>query len=285
MKEKDFFFSRTLGKTNLNKPNEQTNFYTFCCRTVNTKLEEWNVKEHAHSFFELHYCLCGNSVVIVDGKEYNIKPNTYLIIPPKINHQIVFESQDFCKFIWGFSLNEEIFFINQIIEFYKSKFLFVSSEAMFSAVKDAIVYADRKSFGAYRIVKDSLFKVFACTIDKIVGLGQDLPFKDEKNYVQLFQKFIAENLSTGVGVEQVATFFRISKTRLNSICVKECGMTFRQLKTKAQLERIRELLKDDELTMEQIATATGFSDRYAMSKFFKKNDGCSPGEYRLGLRK
>ena len=71
----------------------------------------------------------------------------------------------------------------------------------------------------------------------------------------------------------------IPKTTLWRICTK--GHT----PSPHQAERIRELLEDTELSMDQIAAMTGFADRYSMGKFFKKHEGTPPGNYRKALNK
>ena len=66
---------------------------------------------------------------------------------------------------------------------------------------------------------------------------------------------------------------------------KEYRKTFSQIKREMRAEVISELLRETDYTMEEIADATGFSDRYSMGKFFKKIEGETPGKYRRGTRK
>ena len=61
--------------------------------------------------------------------------------------------------------------------------------------------------------------------------------------------------------------------------------TFGEIKRRVKVEAITSLLGETELTMEEIAEATGFADRYSMGKFFKKNAGATPGAYRKGVKK
>ena len=50
-------------------------------------------------------------------------------------------------------------------------------------------------------------------------------------------------------------------------------------------ETAARLLRDPELTIQQIAEKMSFSDQSSFGKFFKKHTGVSPLKYRQNLRK
>lgn len=279
--------SKALSKIDLNKQADKIDFYNFWCRTVNTKYEKWNVKEHLHSFFELHICLKGFTKIVIEGRELCLKEKEYIILPPKTHHKIIFESQDFCKFIWGFSIKENEVFSQKVENYFSEVKIQITTDDMLQSVFLALEYAESKAYGAFRVIKDSLFRIFSILIKGIESLNVEckIPQKHGKEYYELIRNYIKENLSNGVTLEQVSFFFRMSKNKINEICIKESGESFRTMKSKIQLSVIRELLGSGETSIEQIASKTGFSDRYAMSKFFKKNEGINPGEYRLAINK
>jgi transcriptional regulator GlxA family with amidase domain len=45
------------------------------------------------------------------------------------------------------------------------------------------------------------------------------------------------------------------------------------------------MLRDPEMSIQQIASAMSFSDQSSFGKFFKKHTGLSPLKYRQNLRK
>lgn len=281
----NLYQSTSLGKIDLNKDEERVEFYNYWCRIVNTRFEKWYEKEHAHSFFELHLCLHGTSKIVFEGREIELKEREYLILSPMQKHQILFESEDFCKFVWGFSIKGQEEFANEVSYCYKANPYLKADEELIEAVNLAIKSSNANNYGSYRLIKDSLFKIFALTLRGLMSVERQVPLKDGKEYFSLVKKYIKENLSNGVTLDQASSFFKISKSKLNQLCLKETGGNFTQLKRKIQIEILRELLENSDKTIEQIAVLGGFSDRYSMSKFFKKYEGINPGQYRFGLNK
>jgi AraC-like DNA-binding protein len=52
-----------------------------------------------------------------------------------------------------------------------------------------------------------------------------------------------------------------------------------------RVEEASRLLRDPELTLQQIAEELSFSDQSSFGKFFKKHSGMTPMKYRQSLRK
>jgi AraC-like DNA-binding protein len=51
------------------------------------------------------------------------------------------------------------------------------------------------------------------------------------------------------------------------------------------VEEASRLLRDPDLTLQQIAAELSFSDQSSFGKFFKKHSGITPMKYRSNLRK
>jgi transcriptional regulator GlxA family with amidase domain len=52
-----------------------------------------------------------------------------------------------------------------------------------------------------------------------------------------------------------------------------------------RIEMAARMLRDPELTIQQVAEAMSFSDQSSFGKFFKKHTGLSPLKYRQNLKK
>ena len=50
-----------------------------------------------------------------------------------------------------------------------------------------------------------------------------------------------------------------------------------------KIQKAKELLADESLSIEQIAEQTGYNDYFYFTKVFKKNTGISPSKYRKNL--
>lgn len=81
----------------------------------------------------------------------------------------------------------------------------------------------------------------------------------------------------------LAEKYNISASRLSVRMKEKLGMPFSKYLTAMRVEKAKELLEDDRLSVEQIAELVGYRDYFYFTKVFKKASGVSPSGYRKGL--
>ena len=75
----------------------------------------------------------------------------------------------------------------------------------------------------------------------------------------------------------------ISTGYLSSQLKAELGLSFSEYITSKRIQKAKELLADESLSVESIAEQTGYNDYFYFIKVFKKNTGISPSKYRKNL--
>ena len=277
--------SKELNKLNLNKENNGIFLYTYWCRVAYAKFEEWNKKEHSHSFWELHLCLSGTARILSGEKEHILNKNTYIFLAPKCKHTIIFESEDYSEFVWGFSI-EEIKGVNEnLCAMYETANVFNADTEMINSISRILENIEKTEFGYYNIIRNELYHIFVLLARKALVKDRETYIKAQKNEAELIKKYIRENLADSVSAKEVSSFFHISESSMERILKKEYDKSFSQIKREICAEAIRKFLLETDCTMEEIASETGFCDRYSMGKFFKKTEGATPGDYRKARRK
>lgn len=274
--------TRKLGLIDVNKSSEQIELRSFWCSIVRTEWMNWYTKEHSHSFWELHLCLQGTSRMQLGEETVELTEGNLLFLPPQRKHTILHESKDFVKFVWGVSF-EDPEVESVLLEEYSSAGLLSADEEMIQAVSQMIENAADDRFGAYELLKHSLYRIFVILVRKARKLKHRISQKENRKEMELILDYVGKNL--GATVEEVSSACYLSESTVERLCRAEYKMTFHQLRQTLRAERIRELLHDTELSFDQIAAATGFADRYSMSKFFKKQEGSAPGNFRRSLYK
>ena len=285
MKENEMIRSRRLSETILIVDVEPVALKSYWCRVVYEKNETFNVREHCHSFFELHLCRSGKCTFCVDGEEIVLTPDTYLLLPPYQNHRICDQSEDFSKFAWGFSVQEE-----KIAENLKNGcekiFIRRAERRMVDAIDILLENMDGDIFEFYPVIKGQLYYIFVLLVRQSTALKAERSYRKTPSMeMESVIKFISNNLAKDVSTEEIAAQFYMSRGRLERMCREECHCSVSQLKWEVQREKIRNLLSQSNLTLKEIAEQTGFSDQYAMGKFFKKHEGEPPGQYRRSSKK
>ena len=102
-----------------------------------------------------------------------------------------------------------------------------------------------------------------------------------KNFVDL----LARNITTHTDVDFYARQLCISKQYLSAVVKEKTHSSVGKVIASMRTEVAARLLRDPELTIQQVAQKLSFSDQSAFGKFFKKQYGMSPLKYRKSLKK
>lgn len=92
--------------------------------------------------------------------------------------------------------------------------------------------------------------------------------------------FIATHLAEPIGVSAVARHVGMSTRQLDRLFNASFDMPTGAFLLHTRLEQARYLLHDSDLSIKQVAHASGFADPNYFSRIFRKRHGQSPGAYR-----
>ena len=95
------------------------------------------------------------------------------------------------------------------------------------------------------------------------------------------KEYIDENIHKRITVTEICNTFAISQSKLGKLFRKHYDESFIKYLTRCKMEYARELiLREKELTVNDIASSLGYSDPLYFSKVFKYATGLSPTQYR-----
>lgn len=125
-----------------------------------------------------------------------------------------------------------------------------------------------------------------CCIDYISYILNDMIFKKINrfdNYNEHIKKsidYINSNYSIDLKIEDVCNHLNINKSYFCSIFKKETGYTFTTYLNKFRIEKSKELLKNNDLSILDIALEIGFNNHNYFTNTFKKFTGKTPLQYK-----
>lgn len=102
----------------------------------------------------------------------------------------------------------------------------------------------------------------------------------ENSLVQRAKEYINENYRKDLSLDELSRELDISPYYFSKLFKEETGSNFVEYLTGLRMDRAKELLKDESLSMKEICAAIGYSDPNYFSRIFKKNVGLTPTEYR-----
>ncbi len=116
--------------------------------------------------------------------------------------------------------------------------------------------------------------------DRFLSFVFDVRDARHRDVILKAMRFIRENLSARIGLDDVASSVRLSGAYFSRLFREETGETFMQHLARVRVERARQLLAEGSREIIDIASETGFADQSHFSRVFKKLTGTSPLRFR-----
>lgn len=101
-----------------------------------------------------------------------------------------------------------------------------------------------------------------------------------REFLVLLRKHVKEHTDVGFYAGQLC----ISKQYLSLVVKERTSVTIGIIISSFRAEVAARLLRDPELSIQEISLLLSFSDQSSFGKFFKKHSGLSPYKYRQGLK-
>jgi AraC family transcriptional activator of pobA len=244
---------------------------------------------HKHSFYHVVYFTQGGGSQTIDFEYVAVKPHQiYFMIPGQVHN-------------WNFEGKVDGYIINFSAAFFQSFLLkagYLDELPFFSGiVSDSVIdipedmraiitggfeelvneNEDQRPLKA-DMIRAILLKLFIA-ISRLSNSHESVP---AYNYTLLrnFQKLIEKNYTTLRLPKEYAELLFITPNHLNALCNAMLGIPAGEvIRNRIALEAKR-LLINRELTVAEIADQLNFADNSYFTKFFKKQAGVTPEEFR-----
>ena len=252
---------------------------------------------HRHDFFEVLYLARGSGYHVIDGNRYKIQPPCVFFLSPGQAHKIEF-SNDIDGFIYIFT--SEFYLINQsnqnrLIEF---PFFFTirQDNPPLQLNKENDVYFLESLFqkGVDELAKEKYsVDLLRAILDLLLTFCATF-YKSEENLlnkgkghilVKRFFQLVEKNYQKNFTVNEYADKLAVTPNHLTQTVAQLTGRTSSQIIKLKQILESKRLLVHTSLSVTEIASHLGFSDQSYFAKFFKRETGKSPLQYRNGALK
>lgn len=248
---------------------------------------------HRHDFFEVLYLKKGSGFHVIDGNNYEIKPPCVFFMSRGQAHKLEL-SQDIEGYIFIFTPD---FYLlnrtdqNRLIEFpffytihQDNPPLQLENESDIRFLEDLfrkgiaeIARPDGYSVEMLRSILDLIlttcsarYQVSESLMNK--GKGQIL--------VKRFFHFLEENHRKNLSLNEYAQMIGVTANHLTQTIKQLTGKTSSQIIKDKQLLEIKRLLVHTNLSVSEIAGQLNFDDQSYFTKFFKRETGVTPLQYR-----
>lgn len=94
------------------------------------------------------------------------------------------------------------------------------------------------------------------------------------------REYIRAHYHENISLKSIAEYLNVSEAYISRLFTKEMGESFINYLTHLRIEKAKELLKNSNLSINEISERIGYYNQEHFSRIFKKHEGCSPNKYR-----
>lgn len=107
----------------------------------------------------------------------------------------------------------------------------------------------------------------------------------QQELAEKIKRFVFLNYANSLSVDIIANHLNYSRSFISHFFKQQSGISLPQYINEVRIQRAKVLLRNTDMSNEEIALSIGYSDASYFSKSFKRITGVSPQKYRNGSEK
>lgn len=152
-----------------------------------------------------------------------------------------------------------------------------TAEASSILIEFDLFYKKLQALESIEEVHQMFFHLMGEIIDKL----QAYAMEKHEILINQIKQYVAENYGQiSLSMNEVADSVDMSAAYLGRLFKQVAGVTFTEYLTKYRLDKACALLKETDMTVNEISDEVGFTNSSYFYIVFKKNIGCTPSQYR-----
>lgn len=273
------------------------NLQILCCRYW--WLKHWEFSELSYPYWRIYHNNIEGGVITYEGREYPLLPEKILMIAPNTSYSTRIGENKVPdeghrlegKRVTGNLAENKDFINNNLLHLFihfnigvpydnvsPGIFEFDLSDHLVEklAVITRHLNVDYARFNFYTLL--SIQSLISDLLSFIPESNWDLTSKDFR--ILQVMSHIESNLDRNLMNYSLADKANLATNAFNRLFSEEVGISPQKYVKKKRIDRACSMLHHSDLSIDRVASDTGFADRYHFSKIFKKYTGLSPARYR-----
>jgi AraC-like DNA-binding protein len=267
------------------------------------------IAPHRHEFFQIEANVAGESHHVIKGRRCIYPARTLIFTLPYRVHCASHALVNSEYFVINFAANflRQDFGLSplemeaastsrypELIPFlYEGHVDFIFTEQEFTHILDILGLLTRlhqnRTLGTMERIRGALLELIGyaveCHAPALQTLSESQTFMQGRSEaLQRVLKFIDENLSRDISLNEAAEAAFLSHSYLSQLLKKQTGMAFIEWLTARRMEKAQNLLAHTVDRISEIANAVGFADEAYFTRRFRQRFQQSPSEYRKSMR-
>jgi len=255
--------------------------------------EIYNNKWHTHSNTEIHFIFEGSIQFYFQNTMIEVPGGSAIFIPARCNHRLYNPHGDQfheCVLNCGFQMVHETpegLFIENAYS-HKEPFPF-RMDTQLRNLLDLCIAEDRKrTSGFVTAIESCLMLIILNVARELTGWPEaTYPISERVDLVNMRSKqvleYIEQNPRISLNLPQIAAHVGLSVRQIQRVMRLYCNTTISNVVQGICLKQAKTLLKDPAMSIAAIAFELDFANEQSFTRFFRREEGVSPNQYRQSI--
>lgn len=272
--------------------------YCFQILRITNGSYSYCIPKHSHSYnsYEIHYVEEGYGHVVIDNSVYELSPNTLYITGPNIEHEqhpaTTFPMKEFslyCKVSATSDNNLDTCEAEDIVAiFLKTNFWIGQDSQGLMQLIEKLESEIQSHFIGYNTILKGIFSNIIVSIVRnynnirLSEINIPSPTLDDNRFIIIENSFLDGYRE--LTLEKLSERLALSKRQTSRILQDYYKATFQEKKMQARMSVAMNLLLNSEMSIGQVAEATGFNSTEYFCNAFKKYYGEKASFYKNKMK-
>ena len=166
-----------------------------------------------------------------------------------------------------------------------TKVIIISGYAEFAYAQEAVQH-HAFDYLLKPIKEEDLSRTMSAYLNDRDGEGNEDDEKHPPAYDRMIDNVISdirEHYLEDISLTSLSAKYNTSMSHLSKMIKETLKMNFSDYIAILRIQRAKELLRDDSMSIQEIAEIVGYNDYFYFTKVFKKVEGISPSKYRKSI--
>jgi len=235
----------------------------------------WQTEPHAHpAYGQVIFVRNGRGVMNLEGRSVPFEGPCALLLPTECVHGLDYEV-DVDRWV----VTIEVTYLMQVNAKLPEFIQLWALPRILQLSSDAEAAAE-----FYNLIRKLELEVTARTVGHVVGT-EALLTHSATRLAERFRELVDQHYRENLRLQNYASMMAVSPTQLRAACAAATGLSpTKMIHARLITEAKRNLIFGD-MSIEQIAYALGFTDTAYFTRFFRKEVGQSPSQFRIASRR
>lgn len=233
------------------------------------KLTTGKVDLHTHPFWQLEIATRHHIHYTMNGGQDRLNSGDMLLIPPNIEHEFIYELPNISWVSVKFELDTDEEPWAGVIR--QCPF----TEKFMSALKTMVTGTILKPYEKMFI--EGLIATLFTFIRSADFLEEEDP---SSKFVRTIRDLVMDRNGKPVSINELANGMSYTRSHLSKQFKLHTGEGLKAYIDRVRVEKAKEMLRYEDLPISDISEELGYHDIFSFSRFFKRNTGMSPREFK-----